>query len=54
MKTIFETVDPKFMKCSTGTCEHVSHKPNMCLPILLIVSAVLLIFHAKKNDTFQK
>ena len=39
MKTIFDKVDPKYIECGTGMCEHTSHSHVMPL---YIIAAVLL------------
>lgn len=47
MKTIFEKVDPKYIECGTGTCDHATHKVNSILP-LLVVAAIILILGARR------
>lgn len=42
MKTILDKVNPKFIECSTGMCEHVSHKLNFGLYIGLVVALTYL------------
>jgi hypothetical protein len=42
MKTIFNKIDPQYLECASGTCEHASHKGNTILWILLF-STVLYI-----------
>ena len=39
MKTIFDKVDPKYIDCTTGLCEHASHQYNT---VMLIVTIVVL------------
>lgn len=45
MKTIFDKVDPKYLECSTGACEHVSHMFNgsalICCSVLLLYIAYI-------------
>lgn len=38
MKTILDKVDPKYLECTAGTCEHISHAQNtVLLPVLLVL-----------------
>lgn len=50
MKTIFEKVDPKFIKCQTGVCEHQQHQTNGFLLAMVVVLA-LVVF---RGFTFKK
>lgn len=40
MKTIFDKIDPKYIECAAGTCEHTQHAMN--LPMYIICAAILL------------
>lgn len=42
MKTIFDKMNPKYIECSTGMCEHVSHKLNFGLCVVLVVALTYL------------
>lgn len=44
MKTILDKVDPKYIECTAGLCEHVTHQYNTVLIVVTIVvlSAVSL------------
>jgi|SaaInlStandDraft_2_1057019.scaffolds.fasta_scaffold221006_2 hypothetical protein len=50
MKTIFEKVDPKYIECGTGTCDHATHKVNSILP-LLVVAAIILTLIVRRSKT---
>ena len=41
MKTIFDKIDPKYIECASGTCEHVAHSNNA---VLWTVIAILLVW----------
>lgn len=45
MKTIFDKVDPKYIECTTGACEHITHNHNT---VLLPVLVVLLFVYSYK------
>ena len=49
MKTIFDKVDPKYLECGSGTCDHLEHK---LLPYLLVVSLSCdsLLRHKKQKS----
>lgn len=42
MKTILDKINPEYIKCSTGMCEHVSHKLNFGLCVILVVALTYL------------
>lgn len=42
MKTIFDKIDPKYIDCTTGACEHASHNFNGTLIVLLAVTICLV------------
>lgn len=44
MKTILDKIDPKYIECSTGVCEHISHSANMILWVVLGVALVLTTY----------
>ena len=44
MKTILDKIDPKYIECSTGVCEHASHTTNMMLWVLISVALVLTTY----------
>lgn len=46
MKTILDKIDPKYIECSVGTCEHVSHNGGI---ILLIGVALVLTFYKYRH-----
>ena len=43
MKTIFDKIDPKYIECTTGTCEHVTHTSNAVLFTALLVISVYML-----------
>ena len=45
MKTIFDKVDPKYIECGTGVCEHATH--SHVLP-LYVVAVSIVVFYAIK------
>ena len=36
MKTIFNKIEPKYLECTTGACEHVEHKFNIVYWTILL------------------
>lgn len=53
MNTIFEKIDPKYLECVTGSCEHVLHTNNMYIWFLVVAISLYSVkyYHAnyKKN-----
>lgn len=52
MKTIFDKVDPKYLECSTGACEHAGHQFNAVTWVvigILLLNAVILITREKNQ-----
>ena len=47
MKTIFDKVDPKYIDCAAGTCEHVSHAMNLLMYITVVILTTLCIYKLK-------
>ena len=43
MKTIFDKVDPKYIECTTGVCEHASHSLNAPLWMVIVTLSLVLI-----------
>ena len=46
MKTILDKIDPKYIECSVGTCEHINHNSGI---ILLISVALILTIYKYKH-----
>lgn len=43
MKTIFNKVDPSYMNCMNGICEHAEHKVNALwwlIPVVILTCIV--------------
>lgn len=54
MKTIFDKVDPKYLECATGACEHTSHVLNglyFAIAIVILVNAAILIYPTRRPPT---
>ena len=52
MKTIFDKVDPKYLECTTGVCEHVSHNLNglyIAVVIVLLVNIAALALNPQEK-----
>ncbi len=48
MKSIFDKIDPKYLECYTGHCEHVIHAGNGFLwAFVFLLSFVFLSFHIR-------
>lgn len=47
MKTIFDKVDPKYIECATGVCEHTAH--GSVLPSYIVVTVLLYLVYTLKN-----
>ena len=50
MKTIFDKIDPKYLECTTGACEHVGHTMNglyIAIAIVILVNTMALISTTK-------
>lgn len=47
MMTIFDKIDPKYIDCAAGTCEHTTHQPNLLLwtvvGVLMIVATKIIL-----------
>lgn len=47
MKTIFDKVNPKYIDCATGICEHTSHTFNtgyIAIAVVLLLAVGILEF----------
>ena len=51
MKTIFDKIDPKYLDCSIGQCEHAIHSGN---GVLWGVAFALLLVFLNFNIRFIK
>lgn len=54
MKTIFDKVDPKYIECTTGVCEHAAHSTNMYMWIVVAILALTIKYlygHQSKRDS---
>jgi len=49
MKTIFDKINPKYIECSTGVCEHTHHAPNMIYIGIITVMATYLVLKFSKT-----
>lgn len=47
MKTIFDKVDPKYMECATGVCEHAAH--GSVLPSYIVAAVLVYLVYTLKN-----
>jgi len=45
MKTILDKVDPKYIECTTGICDHLYHNFNL----ILWFASIILMFVASKK-----
>lgn len=43
MKTIFDKIDPKYIECATGACEHASHKINYVTWFIICVALTCIL-----------
>lgn len=43
MKTIFDKIDPKYIECTTGVCEHTAHSLNTPLWVVIATLSLILI-----------
>ena len=53
MKTIFDKIDPQYIDCATGGCEHAMHNVNALiwiLPILALLFSIYKYTHGYKNE----
>ena len=41
MKTILDKIDLKYIDCATGLCEHISHKMNTSIWLVVAVALVI-------------
>jgi len=51
MKTIFDKIDTKYLDCTSGACEHVTHNFNGVLIVGLAL--FILIYKLKTSSTRQ-
>jgi len=51
MKTILDKVDPKYLECATGLCEHSSHSLNLLtwLSISLVLGFLIGKVYTSNN-----
>lgn len=47
MKTIFDKIDPKYLDCATGVCEHASHVS--VLPSYIVAVTLMYLIYTLKN-----
>jgi len=50
MKTIFDKIEPKYLECTTGVCEHAGHNFNgvlIFIAIAMICTVSLLNLHRR-------
>jgi hypothetical protein len=54
MKTIFDKIDPKYIDCASGACEHSIHNSNAALwiGILVALSVITYKYHYGNKDTY--
>jgi hypothetical protein len=51
MKTIFDKVDPKYLECATGVCEHSSHSYNLLtLATICAVATAVYVYRFYSTD----
>lgn len=43
MKTIFDKIDPKYIECSTGACDHANHAGNGVLWFIIVALSLATI-----------
>jgi len=43
MKTILDKINPKYIECTAGICEHITHKTNVIVWSLLAIAVITLI-----------
>ena len=43
MKTIFDKIEPKYLECTTGQCEHAIHAGNGILWVVVFALAFVLL-----------
>lgn len=53
MKTILDKINPKYIECTTGTCEHLTHKINfgMCAVLAVALTYILIKYYHGTNTT---
>ena len=55
MKTIFDKIDPKYIECTTGVCEHTSHQMNAATITILVASILFVsVYKYKHLKTLNK
>lgn len=51
MKTIFDKIDPKYVECTSGVCEHASHNVNAIIWVIVAFTIFACIYkHDNKNN----
>lgn len=50
MKTIFDKIDPKYIECTAGACEHGAHMLNGALVTASIVCYILTKMYLKTQE----
>jgi len=51
MKTIFNKIDPKYIECTSGTCEHIEHKLNSAYWLIFFTAALYAVFKLTKGKS---
>ena len=51
MKTIFDKIDPQYIECSTGICEHASHMHVLPTYIVTGVIGILMVVRLLKRKS---
>lgn len=49
MKTIFDKINPKYLECTAGSCEHISHSLNPII-IITLVSLIIVAYRSCKEN----
>lgn len=49
MKTIFDKVDPKYIECGAGVCEHPLHQATSVIIITLLLTITFVSLYKLKH-----
>ena len=53
MKTIFDKIDPSYIECATGTCEHTVHNTNIVSWVVVAFIIGVSIYYRHDSEKHQ-
>ena len=47
MKTILDKIDPKYIECTAGVCEHTSHAHVLPVYVVAVLAVVCVLYRTR-------